>query len=58
MHVGMESEDVADALRILRTLRAVADNALDGTVPLSVARAYFDAAPRAPFFVALTARVA
>jgi hypothetical protein len=34
------------------------DNALDGTVPLRVARAFFDAAPKAPFFVALTALIA
>jgi hypothetical protein len=43
---------------VLRTSLAVANDARDGTAPLHLVRAYFDAAPEAPLFVALTAHIA
>jgi pimeloyl-ACP methyl ester carboxylesterase len=53
MRAEMEAEDATDALRALRAPLAVISGELDGIVPLSVARAYFSAAPMAHFFASL-----
>lgn len=53
MRAGMEAEDAAPALAALKAPLAVITGALDGIVPVSVARAYFMAAPEARLFAAL-----
>ena len=53
MRAEMSNEDATSALQTVQARLAVVSGALDGIVPVTTARSYFDAAPNGCFFAIL-----